>query len=63
MLLFGYSQKPRHQGDRALPVVRLAGDLLAAGFGQIVELGAAILIGGAPAGGDPATLFQAQQGG
>jgi len=50
-----------HAGD-PLPLFGFERELFRAFFGDRVELCFAIVVGGAPAGGDPALLLQAEQG-
>src|SRR5579863_4785344 len=55
------SSRPQHAGDRggeALPALRLALELVGAGSRQAVELGAAVVLGDPPFGGDRALLFE-----
>src|SRR5919198_1661833 len=53
-------QPPDDAGD-PMPVLGFGGQLLPAGFGDRVELRLAVVVGRAPARGDPAPLLQAKQ--
>src|ERR1700679_1401191 len=52
-----------HGGDDLLPLLGFLAELALAGFGEAIKLGAAIVLGLAPEGGEPAGLLQAMQGG
>src|ERR1700722_10595950 len=51
-----------HRADEAGPLGVFAHQVLPAGGGELVKLGAAILLGSLPAGCDPALGFQPFQG-
>ena len=61
--VFVHREHAIHHAGEALPVAGVGGKLASAGFGDGVELGLAVVAGGAPRGTDPAALFEANQGG
>src|ERR1700722_2910611 len=61
LLSFEFEDAADHAGD-AFPLGGLAYELLRAFCGDRVELCFAVVVGGAPAGGDPALLLEAEQG-
>lgn len=63
VVLFSGAEEALHEGDGALPVLRFARDLFAPRAGEFVKFGFAIGIAGAPAGFDPAALFEAEERG
>ena len=50
-------------GGGGLPLAGFGGELALAGFGEGVELGFAVIFGGAPFGGDGAGLFEFEEDG
>src|SRR5436190_1279362 len=55
-------EKPRQDGRRPFPLARFFFDLLAAGAGEPIELGAAVVLGYAPVRRDVAFLLELEQG-
>ena len=55
------AQEPAHHAGNALPIACLRGQLLPAGAGDGVVLRFPVVVGGAPAGGDPAALLEAEE--
>src|SRR5580704_15057925 len=51
-----------HRSGQAVPIRFLASQLLAALCRQLIELGLPAVVGLAPLGGEPSSLFQAMKG-
>jgi hypothetical protein len=60
---FGDAEDAADYAGDAVPVSRFGLELLAAGFGDGVEAGFAIVVGSAPLGGDPAFVEETDEGG
>ncbi len=58
-----HGEDPAHDGGQAVPVGGVPFELPAAGAGDGVELGRTVILAGAPLGGDPPALLEADEGG
>src|SRR3954470_15920950 len=59
----GHPQHERDGGGEAVPGFRLSRELLLTRAGELVVLGAPIVVGGAPFGADPSASLEAMEGG
>jgi len=59
---FRETQDAADDAGDAFPLFGFEGELLRSLFGDRVEFRFAVVVGGAPAGGDPALLLEAEQG-
>src|SRR6266852_3408819 len=62
-LFGGRVEDAGHERGHAVPVVGFGAELTAAGGGEAVELGLALIVGFAPLGGDEALVLKAEERG